>query len=142
VRGFAQSHEEVIQQRIGMASFGECGPGEAESTEPKHPSEACSGRAGSSHCYPQGDSFTELPHGCVELDLIAPQVPAEFPSFGTLEATWRNGAGSGVDPSGVEVEPEWGGLLAAPQLGGTELASTTTRLKLLGAEGQELITMR
>lgn len=154
VRGSDKAAEQVLQQRIGMAKFGECGGGESEGTE------LCSGAKQTSNCYAaalrsHGHEPAEPPTGCVTLTIVVPQIPVELPYAGTLEATWRNGVGSGLTPSFIELEESSSGVLApwligsqGGGLGGTELATAkhlttyTPSVKELGAEGQSLITLK
>jgi hypothetical protein len=140
VRGLANSgEEEVVQQRIGMAKFGECGPGEAEETEGSPV--VCRATNASSSCYPASEQLTEVPAGCIAINLVIPQVPLEVPFFGGLEAIWRNGAGSGIDPGHGELREEKSGRLVSQRdvLGEADFAGT---VKELGAEGQALLSLR
>ncbi len=145
VRGYTASHEEVVQPRIGMASFGECGPGAAEGTE------TCSAATATGRCYQQGPSTTysyaDEPQGCVVLNVIVPEVPVEIPFFGSLETTIRNGAGDGTDPSRLEIEESVAGQLRSQEgLEGTGHVRTVCAvgcsIKLLGEEGQQLLTAK
>lgn len=83
--------EEIIENgvlaKVGLEQFGETGTSEAESTR----------------CYPteggHAASFTSVPQGCIVLTLIVPQIPLEFPFYGTLEPAVQNGAKNGLFPT-------------------------------------------
>jgi hypothetical protein len=139
VRGKSADGQSVIQQRIGMASYGECGPGELEATS-QDPLD-CRAREANSACYPAGGRSSNVPTGCVDLDVVIPQIPVEIPVYGSLEATWRNGVGTGISPSSLEFEGSWTGRLASQEQ--TEQSQTVSgSAVMLGAEGQELLTLK
>ncbi len=142
VRGYPESghSESVVQQRIGVHSYGECGPGPAEGTP------TCEGAKENTDCYSKQSetenySYEEIPTGCVVTNIVIPQVPVEIPFFGTLEVTGRNGAGSGIDPSKIEFEGAFSGKLQsnADQEGSGTVSDS---VKELGEEGQGLITAK
>jgi len=138
VHGYNKSHEEVVQQRIGMASFGECGPGAAEGTP------TCSAAAETGHCYQanvEEATFANVPAGCVDTDIIIPQIPSEVPFFGALEVAARNGAGSGVSPSKIEFEEAFSGKLQS-QINEFGAGTVAGKVKELGEEGQALVTSK
>ncbi len=140
VRGFANSgEEEVVQQRIGMAQFGECGPGEAEETEGSPV--VCRATSANSSCYPASEQLTEVPAGCIAMNLVIPQIPLEVPFFGGLEVIWRNGAGTSTDPGRLELREEQSGRLLSQGavLGEGVFAGA---VKEIGAEGQALLSLR
>ena len=72
---------------------------------------------------------------------MIPQIPVELPVYGSLEATWRNGVGTGISPSSLEFEGSWTGRLASQEQ--TEQSQTVSgSAVMLGAEGQELLTLK
>jgi hypothetical protein len=121
-----------------MAAYGECGPGDPEATAGN--SVKCRAREGDSKCFPASQRATELPSGCVGLDVVIPQIPIEIPVYGSVEALWQNGEGSGADPSDTAFEPQWYGTLTDEL--GSERGYISGEEKVLGEEGQSLITMR
>jgi len=142
VRGYPKSGhtEEVVQQRIGLKNYGECGPGAAEGTP------TCEGAKENTACYSKQSetenySYEEIPGGCVVTNIVIPQVPVEVPFFGTLEVTGRNGAGSGVDPSKIEFEGAFSGKLQS-QADQEGSGTVNEKVKELGEEGQGLITAK
>ncbi len=139
IRGRTSAGESVVLQRIGIASYGECGPGEGEAsaTDPVR----CRAREGNSRCFPASPTLTEIPAGCIELNLVIPQIPIEIPLYGSVEETWRNGVGTGVDPSRLELEQGWSGALLSPREPENN-ASFGADAKVLGEESQALLTMR
>jgi hypothetical protein len=138
LRGTGHGGEDVVLQRTGMAAYGECGPGDPEATA-GNPVK-CRAREGDSKCFPASQRATELPSGCVGLDVVIPQIPIELPVYGSVEALWQNGEGSGADPSDTAFEPQWYGTLTDEL--GSERGYISGEEKVLGEEGQSLITMR
>jgi hypothetical protein len=125
--------------RIGAGSYGECGPGEDEATT-EDPA-LCSGRADDTKCYPASRQFTEVPGGCVNLNIVIPQVPIEIPAFGTLEATWRGGLKNGLFPSTMQFEEAASGGLQTPE-GASAKATVFGSMKLVGDPGLQLIGIK
>ncbi len=130
------SEEETVQVRIGLASFNECGPGEDEETEGNP--ERCRARQLNSKCYPASENFAEVPAGCIKLNVVIPQIPIEMPVYGSLEATWRNGAGNATDPGRIEAEEAYSGTLLADEGSGTNFTLSGT-IKEMGETDQGLI---
>jgi hypothetical protein len=119
--------EEGVLQKVGLHEFGESGTALAHTTK----------------CYPKEAehpaTFKVLPAGCVALNVLFPQVPAEFVWYGTQEIWSLNGARNGLSPSRVEFI-EAGTLVSSEGLDGE--ANLTSPLKVLGSNGQELLTAR
>jgi hypothetical protein len=130
------SEEEAVQLRIGMASFNECGPGEDEETEGNP--ERCQPRQLNTKCYPASQKFAEVPAGCIKLNVVIPQIPAEMPVYGSLETTWRNGAGSASDPGRFEAEEGYSGTLLPNEGSGSSFSLSGT-IKEIGETNQGLI---
>ncbi len=127
--------------RLGVASYGECGPGEDETTT-EEPS-TCSGREENTRCYPTSTSFTEVPAGCVNINVVIPQIPVEIPAFGTLEATWRNGLKNGLSPSEMVFEEGVAGALASAGTGsGQTSGSIFGVITVVGDPQLQLITLK
>jgi hypothetical protein len=139
VRGKTEAGESAVVQRIGIASYGECGPGEGEATA-VNPVK-CRARERNSKCFPASPTATEIPAGCIEINMVIPQIPVEIPLYGSVEETWRNGAGSGIDPSRLEFEEGWSGTLSSLSEPGSS-APFGVEAKVIGAEAQALLTAR
>jgi len=125
IRGKTAENVEVVQQRTGLHELGEAGNGREESTK----------------CYPSGKKFTEVPSGCIVVNIEFPTAKVELLFFGTQEISGFNGAGSGLKPSFIVFEKEHTGYLESE---GEAFGKgvTTGEVKLLGAEGQELMTAK
>ena len=119
--------EEAVQQKIGLHAFGETGTALGHSTA----------------CYPteagKPASFKVLPTGCIGVNVLFPQIPAEYIYFGTQEIWDQNGVKSGLSPSHLEFL-EAGTLFSSEGLDGE--ASITGEVKLDGSKNLELITAR
>jgi hypothetical protein len=131
--------ESTVQMRLGMASFGECGPGGEETTEANL--ENCRGNDGKTRCYPSSDEAEEVPTGCVNFTVVIPQIPIELPVYGSLEATWRNGAESDLDPGEIELEEANSGTLL-PDLGVGSPMTLRGNVKMIGEGGEGLISLK
>jgi hypothetical protein len=103
------------------------------------------------NCYPKENVIVEgketevpavwekVPAGCVKLNFIIPQIPAEMVFYGAQEIWLLNGVRNGLSPTHLKlVEP---GRLTEGGPGGAQ-AALTGEARLLGAQGQELITTR
>ena len=73
------------------------------------------------------------------MNIIFPQIPAEFVFYGSLEIESINGAGNGLDPTRLEFI-ESGNLFSSEGLAGE--GSTTGKVTLAGAEGIQLMTAK
>jgi hypothetical protein len=90
-----RGEQEGVLAKIGVSEFGEGGSAETESTK----------------CYPREEiggvpgvmaRFTAVPTGCFEVDVMVPQVPVEWPFYGTQELWLQNGLGNGLHPSRLQ----------------------------------------
>lgn len=122
-----REEEEGTMQRIGVHEFGEAGNAAEHTTK----------------CYPMEGSkpasFKAIPSGCIGVNILFPQIPAEFIFYGTQEIWGLNGAKNGLFPSRLKFL-EAGTLFSSE--GGEGLGSTTGEVKLLGSTNQELLTAR
>jgi hypothetical protein len=111
----------------------------------------------SSTCYPKEKVIVEgkeeevpagwekVPAGCVKLNFVIPQIPAEMVFYGSQEVELLNGTKNGLSPSRLRFFESgllaYGGSGARPvSSGGQVLLKGEARL--LGASGQELITAK
>lgn len=81
--------------------------------------------------------WEKVPSGCIAINVVAPEIPAEIVFYGTLEPRLVNGAGTGLDPSKLEF-----GTVAGDLTTRENLAPQTTdegELKLGGWESNQLI---
>jgi len=126
IRG-ERNEEEGVLQKIGLHEYGESGTATAKSTK----------------CYPkEGEkpaSFKAIPLGCIGVNILFPQIPAEFAYYGTQEIFGVNGVKNGLTPSHLSFTSA-GGLFSSEGLEGE--GSTEGSVKLLGSVGQELLTAR
>jgi hypothetical protein len=131
VRGVREEQEGVLA-KIGVSEFGEGGSAETESTK----------------CYPREEiggvpgvmaRFTAVPQGCFEVDVMVPQVPVEWPFYGTQELWLQNGIGNGLHPSRLQFRRP-GALFASEEK--PEAAEQTGELRLFGSEAVQLISAR
>jgi hypothetical protein len=81
------------------------------------------------------------PPGCVRLTIIYPALNLFFPFEGSIEPRWIDGVGNGLSPSSLEFEGEASGHIHAA---GTpeSLLSVSGAVKVIGAEGRELMTVK
>jgi hypothetical protein len=119
--------EEGILQKVGLHEFGESGSAREHTTK----------------CYPKEAehpaSFKVLPAGCVALNVLFPQIPAEFIYYGTQEIWWVNGVKNALSPSRLQFL-EAGSLFSSEGTDGE--SSLTGLLKVVGSNGPELVTAR
>ncbi len=124
IRG-ERDEEEGILQRIGLHEYSETGTAQAHTTK----------------CYPTESghdaSFKALPSGCVGVNILFPQIPAEFVFYGGQEIWAINGVKNGLTPTRLEFLTS-GTLFSSEALEGE--GSTTGVVKLIGSNGQELLT--
>jgi len=125
IRGKTAEGIEVVQQRTGLKEFGEAGNGREESTK----------------CYPSGKTFTEVPAGCIVVNIEFPKSKSELLFFGTQEITGINGRGNALTPSFLEFESKQTGYLESEHEAFGK-GFTEGEVKLIGAEGQELLTTK
>jgi|GEM_PF-2813733 len=85
-------------------------------------------------------SWEKVPKGCLEFDVIAPQIPDELVFYGSLEPIVLNGAGSGLKPSWLEFNST-SGMLVSSRLEAPE-TSAFGELRFIGSGGQELVIAR
>jgi hypothetical protein len=85
-------------------------------------------------------SWEKVPSGCLEFDVIAPQIPDELVFYGSLEPLEINGAGNALTPSWFSFNST-SGLLVSSRLEAPE-TSATGELRFIGSAGQELIMGR
>ena len=126
IRG-EREEEAGTLQRIGIAEYGEGGTAATHTTK----------------CYPTERelpaSFKVLPAGCVGVNILFPQIPAEFVFYGSQEIWGINGVKNGLSPSRLRFL-EAGTLTSPENLEGE--GSTTGEVKLVGAAGVELLTAK
>jgi hypothetical protein len=134
--------ESVDVQRIGMAAFGECGPGDEEATEGNP--EKCSASEADTKCYPTSGRLVEVPVGCISLNLVVGSIPLELTLVGSLEPVCRNGAGNAVDPSRLEFYGPTGSLWTTALGQGEAPGEVSFKgvAKELGSESQALLTLK
>jgi hypothetical protein len=125
-RGTVRS-EKVIFEKIGLHEFGETGTAKAQSTK-------CFVKEGEAPA-----NYEKLPSGCIGVNIIFPQIPAEFVFYGSLEIESVNGVGNGLDPTHLEFI-ESGNLFSSEGLAGE--GATTGKVNLSGAEGIQLMTAK
>jgi hypothetical protein len=134
IRG-EREEEAGTMQKIGLHEYGESGTAN-ESKNPPSP-------AHSTKCYPKESerpaSFKVLPSGCIGVNILFPQIPAEFIFYGTQEIWGINGVKNGLSPSRLHFL-EAGTLFSTEGLEGE--GSTTGEVKLVGANGVELLTAK
>jgi hypothetical protein len=126
IRG-EREEEAGVLQRIGVAEFGEAGTAAAHTSK----------------CYPKEHelpaTFKVLPAGCIGVNILFPQIPAEFVFYGSQEIWALNGVKNGLSPSHLHFL-EAGTLTSPENLEGE--GSTTGEIKLIGANGVELMTAK
>ncbi|HLI32770.1 MAG TPA: S53 family peptidase [Solirubrobacteraceae bacterium] len=81
------------------------------------------------------------PAGCLAIDVVDPTLGLELPLVGSLEAKVVDGVANGLSPSTLELEGATSGTLHEPGSPAT-LAYLSGSLRVLGFEGQELLTVR
>jgi hypothetical protein len=125
-----REEENGVLAKVGLSEFGEPGTAEGQTTK----------------CYPKETVGTEVrpavfgkvPAGCLVINLVVTPL-FEFVYYGTQEIWLVNGAGNGLDASHLEFLRA-GALFSSG--GGEGQAELTGRLRIAGAEAQELITAR
>lgn len=126
IRG-ERNRKEVVLQKIGVHEYGESGTAVGKSTK----------------CYPkEGEnpaSFKAVPSGCIAVNILFPQIPAEFVFYGTQEIESINGVKNGLSPSRLNFL-EAGPLYSTEGLEGE--GTTTGEVKIMGSAGQELLTAK
>jgi hypothetical protein len=123
--------EEVVSVlRAGMHEFSEA--------------ETANGNTETGACYPASKEWQAAgTEGCVKVNIILPQLGEEIVYHGTSEGEGANGTGNGLAPShlvfhGESEEVHAGILVSQKEEHGT--GTTEGSVKILGAEGQELMT--
>jgi hypothetical protein len=135
-RGTRQEEEGVLA-KVGLHEFGEPGNAEQQSTA----------------CYPKEKfvnpetakeeerpvKFTQIPSGCLAVDVIVPQIPLELVFYGTQEIWNVNGFVNGLHPTRWEfLRP--GKLFSSEGLEGE--SEFTGSLRVSGAEVMQLVTAK
>jgi len=87
-------------------------------------------------------SETPAPPGCIRLAILYPAINLQFPFEGSMEIKLVNGLANGLSPSTIEFEGTKSGDLVIPGTNGESVVYINGTIKLLGAEGRELITVR
>jgi hypothetical protein len=85
-------------------------------------------------------SETPAPPGCVRMTVVYPEINLQFPFEGSLEVRLINGTKNGLSPSELKFEAEKSGALTIPGTNGEAKVYASGPVKLIGAEGRELIT--
>jgi hypothetical protein len=129
-----------VQVRLGMGTYGECGPGTEE--EPANGAQqTCTAQQQNTACYPASGEVSEVPAGCIRLTVVIPQIPVELPVYGSLEAIWRNGTGSGLTPGSMELWEGYDGQLLPNESGGSAM-NVRGDIREIGEAGQALLTFK
>lgn len=121
--------EEVVTLRLGLHEFGESGTATAH-TGKCYPTEGSGSQA----------TFKVLPRGCLGINVVFPQVPAEFVFYGSQELMNLNGVGNGMSPSRLVASAASGTLFSSEGLEGE--GELTGQVKILGSSEQQLVTAR
>jgi hypothetical protein len=84
-------------------------------------------------------NWEQVPVGCIRIDVISPQIPAEQVFYGTWEPTFVSGAGNGLNPSKFEFGEEGisGHLLAEDEI--APQTSVAGEFKIAGSADEQLI---
>lgn len=94
-------------------------------------------------CYPAEEGhpalWTQVPAGCINLDVIAPQIPDEVVFHGTLVPVLENGAGNGLSPSRLYFEEEAGKLVSSEDKVEEPETSSEGEIKISDVLGPQLI---
>jgi hypothetical protein len=141
VHGKTSTGEEVSAERVGLAEFGECGPGIGEGTPTCGTGESSTEKT-PSKCYPAGGKkFQLVPQGCINVNIVIPQIPEELPFFGSQEISGHNGAKSGLFPSTIVFEKGHSGYLES-QGGNTGVGYNEGDLDEIGEGSIQLLTAK
>lgn len=95
-------------------------------------------------CYPvegeQSASWEKVPSGCVKIDIVCPQIPADVLFYGRVEPIIENGVKNGLFASRVVFGPAAGQLVSS--VGEAPETTTAGELRIAGAGALELITAK
>lgn len=92
---------------------------------------------------PEGErpvSWEKVPSGCVKINVVSPQIPAEVVFYGVLEPQISNGTKNGLFPSRLKYGAEAGKLISSR--GEAPETETSGEMKIMGMAGQELLTAK
>jgi hypothetical protein len=92
IRGESEG-EQAVLERVGVHAFGEAGAG-------------IDGQEGTGTCYPKAGgapaSWKAVPTGCVIVNVVLPQIPAELVFYGSQEPALVSGVKKGLFPSSAK----------------------------------------
>lgn len=122
-----REEEEVALAQIGAAPEGHtCYPKERVIVEGKEVERSA--------------KWQNVPAGCLKIDVVCPQIPAEVVFYGSLEALVLNGSKNGLFPTKLKFNKESGVLVSS-----VDQAPDTTvsgELKIDGMRNEELLQAR
>ncbi len=123
-----ETEEEIIEDKIGAPiSTGTCFPTETIKEN------------GEEITVPA--SWEKVPAGCVKINVVCPQIPAEVVFYGQLNPELINGVKNGLSPSRMKfIAAESGDLIASE--GEAPQTKTAGEIKFMGMNGEELLTAK